>query len=985
MAAVADFRVPGVYFLPAPRGAAFDLPPLDVAGFVGFATRGPLDVPVPIEDLKSFDAIFGGPFAVARETDGKPVFAYLRDAVAAFFSSGGTRCYVVRSAGEQAVAARFGIPGIVGVDTGGNISSAEIDASSVGEWGTGLRLGTIMTTTALPPEAFAVNADAISLTWRTSGAPQAVQQGDVLRLSFDDGRQWLFPVAHLTLGLTGTVKDTPQAMLAASVVSPVNTTVATSLPTAIATVRRMTLAGLVSLEVMASFLVVDSGIGLWLTGPCSAKVVRGDVLLLELADGSQHVIAVADAQTRQLMGSLPAPGVEVTATEMVGLRNPPGTLPGLPIGPTTKISRVERLRLSMRIKYGSASTRELDDLGFNSGHSRFWGDIAVAESGSLAGGSAASSGASQQQQSQTLAPGAATELYRDLFGDQRVDLDWTDPRLGTVLSTLLAPGQPNGLTYVPVGMPLIGTDDSLVGPDAQPAAKDDLPTFCPLVFLDRSLLGTFSAQFLLDCDLIDWSSIPAAAAIAPATLLSAATDFYYLQNRRLKGIHSLLFIDEVALVSVPDAIQRGWAPGTVEPVQVPPPPAAATPSPAIFAECLVPPVILAVDPAGGPIAQTTAERQTAVTIKGSGFADPLSVTFGGRPAAAVRVIDGTTITCLAPQGTTPGPVTVTVSSTAGTASLAAAFFYWQDSTEPPLPLANPLEGSGDSRLSSLPGASFNSGWLQTIHLSMIGLCEARADAVAILSLPLHFEKQDCVGWLQNLRQNLGLPRHGEAFADAREIADLSYAAVYHPWLLVVDPNGSSGALRPIPPDGAVCGAIAAREIAREVWVAPANVPLPGVLDLQPGFSNDDWASLFALGFNLVRQEAKDFRVMSAHTLADDRSLLQLTGRRLLIQLRKAALQRAQDYVFAKNDERFRQRVRHRLEDLLRFMFDRGAFAGRTQQSSYRVSVDASVNTRNDFDQGRIIAQILVAPAQPMEFLTVLLTRTGEGQLQTAEG
>jgi hypothetical protein len=975
MAAVANFRLPGVYFLPAPRAAAIDLPPLDVAGLVGFATRGPLDIPVPIEDLSTFDAIFGPAFAVARDADGKPLYAYLRDAVASFFSCGGRRCYVVRVAGRNAVPARFGVPGMIALDGSGNVGRAQIDASSAGAWGNALRLGTILTTTPLPQTAFTV-AGATSLSWNTLGAPQAVQPGDVLRLVLDNARQWLFPVAAVTPPY---LEDLPVATLTADSVWPVSTVLQASLLPTIRAVSNMTMAGPARLDVTATFFAVDTGIGLWLTGNDRLHVTRDDMLLLDFADGSQHMIDVADAQAQLSLGSLPAQGVEVTATEMLCLRNAPGSKAALP-GVPAPLAQVERLQLTLRIKYGDASTRDIDWLGFNGSHPRFWGDIAVAESGSLAGGPATSSGVSQQQQSQTLAPDAATGLYAQLFGEQRVDIDWTDPRLMTVLPTLLAPAaattpvDPSGetapLTYLPVGMPLIGSDADLVGPDAN-TANDDLPSF--------------GAQPFLDPNLVNGSAVPAGGGATPSTLWSAATDLYFLQDIRLKGIHSLMFIDEVALVSVPDAIHRGWEPGTVEPVQAPPPPVATAPPPAVFADCLTPPVVFAVDPTGGPIAQTTAERQTAVTIKGSGFAAPVNVTFGGRPAAAVRVVDGATITCLAPQATTPGPVAVTVSSAAGMTRLAAAFFYWQDSTQPLLPLANPVEGFGNNSLPSLPSAGFNSGWLQTIHTSLIGLCEARADTVAILSLPLHFERQDCVGWLQNLRQNLGLPRHGVAFADARDIADLSYAAVYHPWLLVPDPNAPSGVLRPVPPEGAICGAVAAREIAREVWVAPANVPLPGVLDLQPGFSNDDWATLFALGFNLVRQEPKDFRVMSAHTLADDQSLLQLSVRRLLIQLRKAALQRGQDYVFDKNDEVFRQQVRGGLEDLLRFMFDGGAFSGATQPSSYRIVVDDSINTPNDTDQGRMIAQILIAPSQPMEFLTVLLTRTGEGQLHTAEG
>jgi hypothetical protein len=962
MAAVAAFRFPGVYFLPAPRAAALDLPPLDVAGFVGFATRGPLDLPVPIDDLSSFDAIFGGPFAVARDPAGKPVFAYLRDAVAAFFSCGGRRCYVVRIAGGNASPARFAVPGLVEAEASGNVRRAKIDASSAGAWGNELRLGTILTITQLPPNAFAV-VGATALSWTTTGAPQAVQPGDLLRLTFDDKRQWLFPVAAVT---ASGPEDRPHATLGADTVWPVRTTLAASLLPAVAAVRPMTLAGPASpLEVMATFFADEPGIGLWLTGRDRLQVIREEMLLLEFIDKSQHLITVADAQARLSLGSLPAPGVAVTATDMLTLRDASRNRSALPRG-LVQLKQIERLQLSLRIKYGAASARDLAALGFNGAHPRFWGDIAVAESGSLAGGAARSSGASQQQQSRVLAPNAPTLLYEQLFGDKRADLDWTDPRLKTVLSTLLAPvpaavashlGETEALTYLPVGMPLIRNDDHLVVADPI-TANDDLPTFGPQPFLDHHL--------------VDGSAVPSGGLTAPSTLLSAATDLYFVQDIRLKGIHSLMFVDEVALIGVPDATQRGWAPGPHDLISPPSRPSRAPAPRAVFADCAVPPVrIISVDPAFGPVA-----GGTTVEITGSGFqpADTISVTFGGRAVAAIQVRDATKLSCRTPAATASGPTTVAIATSAGTASFAGAFFYVQLPTKPSLPTTIDV---GSYQFASLPA-------LLNIHASLIRLCEARADAVAILSLPLHFERQNCVGWLQRLRQNLGLPRHGIVFADARDIADLSYAAVYHPWLLVPDPNRPAGALHPIPPDGAVCGAIAAREIAHWVWFVPGNVALPGVLDLQPGFSNDDWAALFALGFNLVRQEPKDFRVMSAHTLADDQSLLQLSVRRLLIQLRKAALQRGQDYVFGKNHQGFRQLLSHRLEDLLRFMFDRGAFAGATQPSSYRISVDGSVNTQNDFDQGRMIAQIMVAPSQPMEFLTVLLTRTGEGQLQTAE-
>jgi len=56
----------------------------------------------------------------------------------------------------------------------------------------------------------------------------------------------------------------------------------------------------------------------------------------------------------------------------------------------------------------------------------------------------------------------------------------------------------------------------------------------------------------------------------------------------------------------------------------------------------------------------------------------------------------------------------------------------------------------------------------------------------------------------------------------------------------------------------------------------------------------------------VRAEARDFRLMSAHTLSDEAILLQLSVRRLMILLRKVAVDRGMDFVFESNQQRFRE-------------------------------------------------------------------------------
>jgi phage tail sheath protein FI len=185
-------------------------------------------------------------------------------------------------------------------------------------------------------------------------------------------------------------------------------------------------------------------------------------------------------------------------------------------------------------------------------------------------------------------------------------------------------------------------------------------------------------------------------------------------------------------------------------------------------------------------------------------------------------------------------------------------------------------------------------------------------------------------------------------------------------------------LRHAPPDGAVCGVIAARELRRGPWVAPAGVPFLGVIGLAPSIGEPDWVQLFDAQVNLLHPRPGLFTQMCAHTLSPDRLLVQLSVRRLLIYLRKLALRRGMEYVFEPNNERFRRRVEAGLERTLDELAARGALA------AYQVVTGEGLNTPNDVDNGRFIVALKIAPASPIEFITVALLRTGEGLLQVVE-
>ena len=279
---------------------------------------------------------------------------------------------------------------------------------------------------------------------------------------------------------------------------------------------------------------------------------------------------------------------------------------------------------------------------------------------------------------------------------------------------------------------------------------------------------------------------------------------------------------------------------------------------------------------------------------------------------------------------------------------------------PPTPLPYPVQDDP---------ASYQSAGLLTVQTALVTLCAARADAVAVLSLPQHYRTADVLTWSQQLTGNTRISG-----------SPLSFAAVWYPWVQVVEPATPQLApLRPLPPDGPAAGTIAARENARGVWVAAAGLPLRGIVGLTPALAAGDQVALFNAHGNLFVRQPGAFTALSAHTLSADPSLLQLSVRRLLILLRKIALQRGMRYVFATNSDRFRQMVRRSFERLLTDLARRGALNG------FQVITAGAVNTPADIASGRLIVQLLVAPANAVEFITVTLVRAGEGLLNVLEG
>jgi uncharacterized protein len=65
-------------------------------------------------------------------------------------------------------------------------------------------------------------------------------------------------------------------------------------------------------------------------------------------------------------------------------------------------------------------------------------------------------------------------------------------------------------------------------------------------------------------------------------------------------------------------------------------------------------------------------------------------------------------------------------------------------------------------------------------------------------------------------------------------------------------------------------------------------------------------------------------------------------------------------------------------------FRSGFLQGDTPDQAYRVRCDEVTNTQDRIDAGEVVCEIEIAPAAPMEFITLRLTLGAQGLLEVVE-
>jgi phage tail sheath protein FI len=260
----------------------------------------------------------------------------------------------------------------------------------------------------------------------------------------------------------------------------------------------------------------------------------------------------------------------------------------------------------------------------------------------------------------------------------------------------------------------------------------------------------------------------------------------------------------------------------------------------------------------------------------------------------------------------------------------------------------------------MPGEKLNLEQVKAVQTMMIGHCERMGDRVAILDCPPDMTPQEIKQWRMDVTG-----------------FDSSYAAMYYPWIQIMDQATNQPIA--IPPCGHLAGLWARSDNTRGVHKAPANEVVQGAIGLGFQVTKGEQDTLNPIGVNCIRSfPGRGIRVWGARTLSSNPSWRYINVRRLFNYVEKSIENGTQWVVFEPNDRRLWARVRRDAVAFLKTVWRDGALFGSTPEEAFYVKCDDELNPPESRDLGRLVIEIGMAPVKPAEFVIFRISQWAAG-------
>lgn len=235
-------------------------------------------------------------------------------------------------------------------------------------------------------------------------------------------------------------------------------------------------------------------------------------------------------------------------------------------------------------------------------------------------------------------------------------------------------------------------------------------------------------------------------------------------------------------------------------------------------------------------------------------------------------------------------------------------------------------------------------------------CENRGDCMFIGSTPPGFDVDAAVTYGQGFQGNK------------------VYAALYYPWIQVLDPTGNRVM---IPPTGHVMGVYARIDFQRGVWKAPAGneARVLGALGTERAISDVDHTTLVKNGsVDAIRFiPGAGIVVDSSRTLSTNPLWLYVNVR-LLFNFVKTSLKYGLRWVVQEpNTEELWKKVKvNTVTPFLMNLWRKGAFGPGAAEDVFSVKIDADNNPPANIQQGIFTVEVFFYPSRPAETVVIVV-------------
>jgi uncharacterized protein len=269
-----------------------------------------------------------------------------------------------------------------------------------------------------------------------------------------------------------------------------------------------------------------------------------------------------------------------------------------------------------------------------------------------------------------------------------------------------------------------------------------------------------------------------------------------------------------------------------------------------------------------------------------------------------------------------------------------------------------------------------------ILAAAVALADSLQDRLVLVDVPPALSaSQDIINWAHSLYSQCAQASSSLYQDTARS------AAVYHPWLWVPDPLGTTPdeSRKLLPPSGHVAGLISRLDRQRGAHYTPANAPLLQPFDVATSYRKSERAVLNDAGIDLIRCFSNQgLLVWGGRTLGTRPGNIFVAHRRLLHRLVRAIRAVALPLVFDVNGPELWLTLVRAITTVLLQTYRAGGLAGDTPAQAFTVQCDDETNPPDAILEGRVLCLVQVAPAIPMEFILLRISLDTLGRLEVLQ-